>query len=395
MIDSHKIRATIDGVPLEVISATFTLDERWSPYGQASLTCALPDNIDTVDPRESLRVDLRAEQSFGVGVPISRLTEDVGGSIAALTAAFAGSIPLINATYFRSFNNAAVRASKIRRANLSLRRREINWSRGTVNLELATDEALLQSYALVSTSSVQPGLTSVRSLTISVLDTLGAFLQSGTDDGEIEVDAAEWMPGVSAWDYLAPLVQSAGLRLYCDELRRWYLVTDDTTTAGQLTLTDARSITEDADTIDLDGDWYDAVVITYEWVDDLGDTQREYDVAAEENFTKVLTVNYDRPYPGAGAASRVLSRALGRGRAQDVRAVSDYTGVPGQAVSITVAGDDTQVGFVSSIAWQWPAAEMNVKSRALVDAPPESWILDPAGVAWEDLDVGIDWTEDL
>lgn len=394
MTDQHRFSAAIATTQLEVIDSTFTLDDTWSPYGQATLRCVIPADLDSIDPREGLRVELRAEQAFGL--PTAAGDYAPGGSIAAWTAAFGGSIPAINAAYFRGFNSSGLRDSTTRRASLSLRKREIDWRDQVVTLELATDEALLQTYALVATEIYKPGITSVRGLVINVLALIGAFLEPGSDDGTIDPDASDWVPGVSAWDYLAPLVQTAGLRLYCDELRRWYLVDDTTIIDGLLQLSDASTITADRDSIDLDGDWYDAVVITYEWIDNLGVTQQAWDTAADTTLPQnVLSVTYKRPYPGPGAAARVLSRALGRGRVQAVRAISDYRATPSQAVSITVAGDDTQVGYLSSVQWAWPAAEMSVSSRGLVEAPVTAWVLDTPGVHWADIPVGIDWTEDI
>lgn len=395
VIDRHTLIAKLGSENLAIKTAKLILDDAWSPYGQAEITCPLPANLDTIDPRLSLRLNLRAEQSFGMGPTIGEYTLEVGASVSVWTAAYGGSIPTINANHFSPFNSFGLRDSNAISASLSLRSRTIDWVESTVSLSFATDEALLQAYALVSAGPFDLSTTSCRAAVQYVLSLIGAFLEPGIDDGVIGADASQWLPGITAWDYLSPLVQTAGLRLYCDQLRRWYLVTDNNPAEGQLVLSDLVNLTTDRDTIDLDGDWYDAVVITYKWNDEAGSSQRAWDSAAEPNFTKVLALTYETPYPGPGGAANVLVRALGRGRIQEVRAISNYTVIPGQAVSVTMTGDETQVGFISSVGWEWPAAEMDVSSRGLIEAPPTAWILDTPGVSWADLPVGIDWTEDI
>lgn len=393
--DAHTLVATIGTLDLKPTTTEFTLDEGWSPYGQATIECPIPSDLDAIDPRLKLRLDLRAEQAFGVGPSTADYTALHGGSIATWNTAHGGSIPSINAAHFQGFNDFGLRDSTTRTASLLLRSRKIDREARTVTLKFATDEALLQAYALVATAVFEPASTSVRQLVKYVLSLIGAFLETGTDDGVIAASSSRWLPGVYAWDYLTPLLQAAQLRLYCDEMRRWYLVTDKTIVPGQLTLVDTTNITGADDEIDLDGEWYDAVVVTYTWTDALGATQQAWDTAAQPNFSKVFAIEYNLPYPGAGAAGRILSRALGLGRTQDVRAISDYTATPSQAVTLSITGDDTQVGYVASVAWKWPDAEMRVKSRGLVEAPASAWVLDPAGVSWAALAAGIKWTDDI
>ena len=75
-ISTHTLAATVDGVPLEVTSATVTIDEGWSPYAQTRLTCVLPpsDVLEGIDPRRKQRVLLTLTQSFGEDTPTTLLS---------------------------------------------------------------------------------------------------------------------------------------------------------------------------------------------------------------------------------------------------------------------------------------------------------------------------------
>lgn len=116
-----------------------------------------------------------------------------------------------------------------------------------------------------------------------------------------------------------------------------------------------------------------------------------YDIASNPGYTKVLALNYATAYPGPGAASVVLARALGFGEVQTITAISDYTAEPGMADTITIADLETATGIVSAVTWDFPADEMTVKSRGLITVPPGAWSLVPAGVTWANLPAGRTW----
>lgn len=397
-ISRHTLRAFIPGRPELKLVASEThnvkLDESWSPYAQASIVVTLPDDLDDIDPRLLPRVALTMEQEFGASETLADLTAQFsGGNIANMTAVWGGkTLAAISAMYYKPWNNFGVRTAVTRYANLALRDREIDWSTHEATLALVSDEMLLQDFALVATAPYTPAYTTLRPLVSEVLASIGAFLQAGSADGAIEAASAVWLPGVSAWDFLAPLVQATGLRLYCDENRAWYLIDATTIAPGALVLSEGLNLLTDTDTIATEGDWADAVVVTYSWTDDDGTAQKAYDAAQNGiTVTKVLALTYETPYPGPGAAANVLRRATGQGRTQAVTSVNNYAATPTQPLTISVAGDDQQVGYVSAVTWQWPDDVMTVSSRGLVEVPPTSWRAAPTGLRWRDVAHGITW----
>jgi hypothetical protein len=220
-----------------------------------------------------------------------------------------------------------------------------------------------------------------------------ANASTSTRTGLLKRDAKmlDWEPGESAWDFVAPLIQTSGLRLYCDERRRWLLVDPATPVDGQINITAGVNLTDGRDTISRSRDWFDAVVVEYSWNDEAGSSKVAWDVAGAPG-TKVLTLRYQRPYPGPGAAASVLDRSRGRGRVLDISALSDYAATPGIAVQATLPASPIQTGFVSAVTWSLPADEMTVKSRGLTDTPATAWMFLAPGVKWTDSPVGASWT---
>lgn len=396
--DTQTIVARAAGGTIDVRDARLALDEGWAPYAQATLECAYdPAILSALDPREDVRVSGALVQDFGDSDTAADLTTEFsGGTAAAITAAWAGlHVRDITAMHNRPWNAGTILPSSRRAFDLTLRGRRVDHDAKTITLTLSSDEGLLQDYALVSTVSYQPVTTSVRDLVVYVLAKIGRVLQPGTDDGLIEAASAEWLPGEDAWSYLQPLLQTAALRLWCDERRRWFLTSDssETSTDSTLALSYLGTITDAEDDIDRDGDWFDAVVCVYEWTDATGARRRAYDTAESAGYSKVKTFRFETPYPGQGAAARLLARAIGRGRQQTVRAVSDFTAAPGRPVTVSTPDAEIQSGMISAVSWELPSAEMQVKTRGLVDTPWWAWVLVPEGYAWEDVPVGEDWTE--
>jgi hypothetical protein len=152
--------------------------------------------------------------------------------------------------------------------------------------------------------------------------------------------------------------------------------------------------TSGTDTITREGDdWFDSVVIRYSWLNKKAVPQVRYDSAGTPGG-KTLLIEHSRPWPGAGAAAALLTRATARGRSFDVSAVSGYTATPGQTIQITLPSTPIQTGTTSAVTWSWPADEMTIKSRLLLDTPDEAWMFLTAGVKWTDGSIGASWVSE-
>jgi hypothetical protein len=408
-ISQHGIEAWAGTQRLNIISANIALDEGWAPYAQATLELPLDlQLLSALDPRIKPRVAVYVSQRYGVSDPLRYLsTRFLGKKVSDATTAFGSStVGAISSYYFAPYNasgskglstlsslysgqrlsafsaaRSGDRLSEIssdyfstypslinsnngRRLDLTLRTRSIDINAATMTLELSSDEALLQDLALVSMLPFAPGILDLRLIVQGILARIGDYLNDGNTTATIPADAAIWLPGVSAWNYLQPLIQAAGLRLYCDERRNWHLVDATYIVPGSVDLRSINTITAAADTISRDENlWYDAVVITYTSINDLGETVIDYDTAAVDGYSKVFALAYDTVYPGPGAAAAVLARALTRGRLTEVTAVSSYSVTPGQAATIVLDAFPNQDAFVSAVAWSFPGDEMTVSTR--------------------------------
>ena len=292
-----------------------------------------------------------------------------GQTIADLTLAWTGwYLHEISRLYFRSYPDGIYNNYQ-RGFDLGIRSRSISIADGTVSLELASDEALLQDYALVSSNNFSPASLQLRDIIKEVLAFINGYLVPGATDGLVDATAALWAPGQEAWDYLNALVQEKKLRLYCDERRNWHLVDDTFTQPGLAELWSVGTIKSADENISRDdGLWFDAVVIKYTWTDALGATIIAYDTASVENFTKVKLIERDTAFPGAGAAQSILDRAISRGRQLNVTTVSNYAVEPSMACDIYILGTPTENMYVKAISWNYPSDEMNITTRLPVTA---------------------------
>jgi hypothetical protein len=393
-VSRHDITASILGNDIPVIDASITLDENWSPYVQATLTAPLLDDeiVDLLDPRNSPHVSINVNKSYGQSDKVFSITNSYPGKLLSdFSTIWAGKlIQDLSNEYYLAYNTFGLKSAEDRSFTLAVRELNINYLRSEISLTLASDEGLLLDYARVANTPYVSTETSVRSLSEYVLSFIGATLQPGTYDATIPAGAI-WEPGQSAYDYLEPLVQAGALRLFCDEHRNWYLVPDNYDVPGSVNLSYLQTLTDAATTISRESiEWYDAVVIKYEYVDSDGATIIEYDSAGSPG-TKVLTLTYNSTYPGPGAAARVLQRAEGRGKVNSISAVNDYTVTPGVSCSLTMPNAETQVGNVSAVTWELPGDTMAITTRGLLEVPDTAWIFTPSGVAWEDINPGVSW----
>lgn len=212
-------------------------------------------------------------------------------------------------------------------------------------------------------------------------------------DLSAEPDALEWRPGVSAWDYVEPLVQAAGLRLFCDETRTWRLQPADARDPGQVNISPGFNLLSGTDILDPSGgEWADSVVIRYRWEDSNGDAQEAYDTATVEGArANSLHLDLERPYPGPGAAAAILRRMETRGHRLELEAVSNYAATPGMSVALQEPGQPLTLGWVQSVRFRLPERTMQITSAEARDIPDSAWLFLPAGETWLDSPLGASW----
>jgi hypothetical protein len=192
---------------------------------------------------------------------------------------------------------------------------------------------------------------------------------------ELQPESLIWRQGVSAWDFLMPLVTGAGYRLYCDYINRWYLVDPTTRTVTGTVTADAGNIVRITDTVDRnDSDTFaTGVVLKYMWTDAIGAERVAYDTAG--TTSKVHFVEYpDTPFPGPGAAAAMLAKRDGTGQVQSITMLrpSPMPVSPPQPYNALVSNPEhitPTTGMVRAVRYDLTVALIDVQSMAL-DASP-------------------------
>lgn len=370
-ISRFVYRARTGPYTLSVLGGGATLDESWSPYAQATITVPIPaqDVLDALDPRTGARVRFSMSQRFGTTFTLADVTAGSGSSTAEWTASFGGSTAAWTALYSTPFNADGSRPSRNRLFDLGVRSYRLDRAAGTVSIDLASDEALLQDYALATGAADSPTLDSMQTALDLALGAIGASVTLDGPDVPFAPSSTVWEPGQTAWDYLSPLLDVAGYRLWCDEARVWHADAPLVEPTGDtLTFTGATATAVD-DVLDREDQWADAVVVRYRWTDTGGVDHVRYDVARDGEPTRTLVVEYDdRPFPGPGGASVILARARQRGRVQAVTAVSDPLAAPGMRLDVDLDPVPPQTGMVTRVIWSFDDDTMQARSRDLTAA---------------------------
>ncbi|KTR77429.1 hypothetical protein NS234_07435 [Microbacterium oxydans] len=224
-----------------------------------------------------------------------------------------------------------------------------------------------------------------------------ASSSSRTPTVERPPESLVWRAGVSGMAFLEPLLKAAGLRLVCDEQRRWTLRNSDYRADGNQTYRHAVNIEAAEETLSREDDaWFDGAVYAYVWTDRDGIEQRRIDAfALTANPTKVIQVEVpDTPYPGPGRAESIVRRAQGRGRTVSASAIPTWTERTDQTLSVLLEGTPIQTGIAGSVRFDFDTDTVTVTSRT-TDTPAAAWILIPAGERWIDSPVGGTWKNEV
>lgn len=227
-------------------------------------------------------------------------------------------------------------------------------------------------------------------------DTAGSSPSTRTpaDGVERPPEVFNWTPGQSLFDFLQPLINASGLRLFCDENRVWRLVNPaEYEVPGYVVAQTGYNATEGTDSISRDDDtWADCVVVVYKWTAANGDTKTAYDAAGDPTG-KTITRELEREYPGPGAAASILASFEGRGRTQSVIVVGQYGAAPGMDVTVNLPGTLTQTGKVRAAEFDLGSGLTRIETRGLTDALAGSWKLWDPSETWAEVDPALLWKD--
>ncbi|GAA4178940.1 hypothetical protein [Gryllotalpicola koreensis] len=203
-------------------------------------------------------------------------------------------------------------------------------------------------------------------------------------------ESLAWMPGRSLWDLISPVVAAAGMRLFCDEQRRWRLIGSDYIEPGTVIVSRGVNLKSGTDSIDLaDADgWFDAVVVAYIWTDAAGVQQTRYDVAGAPGSSRALYREETSPYPGPGLAAYVLKRQQAKGHQLSPTVVSDPSVQPYNPVVVIAPDTPLLTGLVSAVSFDLAGDEMTVTTAGLADTPVNAIVIGPDGHPIADIPAG-------
>lgn len=205
-------------------------------------------------------------------------------------------------------------------------------------------------------------------------------------------EALLWKAGQTGMQMLAPILQSLGLRLICDETRTWSLRAEGYSATGSLAIYHGVNLIDASDKIARDDEaWFDAAVTVYRWVDRNGDTQERRDTYGPAGYSRLRTFERSTPYPGPGFSEYAVRRAKGRGREVTATAVADWRARAEQPITIVLEGAPIQTGQTSRVTFDLDRDEMTVTTRT-TDTPTAAWVLIPTGSKWTDQPAGGSWT---
>ncbi|MFB4348482.1 hypothetical protein [Microbacterium sp. CR_7] len=209
-------------------------------------------------------------------------------------------------------------------------------------------------------------------------------------------EAFRWYAGTTALDFLHPLLMATGLRIVCDENRRWSLRDALYRNPGDQSYRHAVNIETADETLSREADeWFDAAVYDYRWRDATGIEQRRVDAfALTTRPTKTAHFQLDTPYPGPGRAEVAVRRAQSRGRTVSVSAVPTWTEATDQTLSVLLEGTAIQTGIIGAVRFNLADDTVTVTSRT-ADTPASAWVLIPAGQRWIDSPAGGTWKNEV
>lgn len=402
LMDQHTLTVSVNGERAAPVSAQVTLDASWSPYMQGDILIEDPGIPELWNPRTRPTVTLIAGRRYAGSDTLGEFSTDHAAlTLGTLSTMYSGqTLSQLSSPYRTDWNTVARQNQRARFTGI-IRRANRGIGDGVISLEFASPEILLQDYKLAAADQITPAGTTIRPVVQAVLNrAIGASLTPGDvdatlgigDDHEPITIAPPWSPGVSAWDYLTPIVQAAGLRFYADELGAWHLIAEETKRPGLIVL--QTQVTEAEEETTTTSDYYDSAVLVYEWEDTLGNPLKEIDYFESPGATRTYVETIRGKMTRRGRAERIVKRSLERGRSMTVRNVSQYDARPTMQTQSSLASGHLEQAAIDQVAWKWPDAEMSLKLQGVIYISPFAWSALSPGRRWIDEPIGGTWADE-
>lgn len=182
-------------------------------------------------------------------------------------------------------------------------------------------------------------------------------------------DALYWAAGMSALEFILPLVQVLGFRPVCDETRAWSIRSEDYRAAGVQAFRTGVNITAADEQLSRDDEgWFDGAVYRYKWTARDGLPQTREDAFALPGASKIILREINAPWPGAGRAEYAVRRAQGKGRTVTATKQATWMEAAEQPFSAVLEGTPIQLGTAERVRFDIADNTVTTTSRT-TDTP--------------------------
>lgn len=431
-IRQNRVRVVdrIRRLPLgEPVSLTLTMDEEWSPRIQGDIVVGDDVLAALARPGGDLKLGqlqadvlaLELSTQYRERFALAALTAKVGGSVKRATTRWKGKPGAVTGEFGRPWNPGErieplssatakwggktkrvtqtfaprVGVREITRAlrvpggsylipptdtmfvQLRIRKYQPNPETGTTTLTLASEEVRLHDFRRTYPAVWVNPFVYLRDLVawmIAELAVVASFAQvlelAHGKDVRIE-SGQEWEPGMTAWEFLHPILEAVDWTFYADEVGR-YRLEPRTPSAASVQLDPELNLIKTEYVDDRAGDFYDGAVIEYTDADPLNMAQRF------DSYAPWATRIAHETRPGIktmpGAARAFVERAQTRGKSGSAEALTLLPLRPGQRIAtymgVREANGETfpyfHYGTIRALTHNLPAGEMSISLRDII-----------------------------